>query len=412
MVYGEEPAPTPTGPPPVTTVAGADEDWHAHPVRLVFTAQDMSGTGLAATEYAFDDGPWTAGTSAEVPAPEDHSWDGPHTVSYRSRDNAGNVEQTRTCVVRIDTTAPRSAWVSCRPAVRYRSGPQKLRVRVSDVTGESIVRLQVLDSFGQVVGKVGPFKLADGAHTLTWSGRLRSGKPAPPGTYTVQLQLKDACGNTRVSAQRRFRDQHPVSSHVVRSNSSAGRRVALTFDDGGDIAAWASILSTLKRYGLKGSFFPVGSVVAAHPEIARRTVKEGHDVGNHSWNHPTMSRLGFGAAVQQLRWTEGAWWRAARVTTAPFFRPPYGDYSSTTVAAAGAAGYTYTVLWDVDPFDWQQPGAGVIVSRVLGAARPGSVILLHTTGQTAQALPSIIQGLRSRGLQPVRLHELFASGLR
>jgi peptidoglycan/xylan/chitin deacetylase (PgdA/CDA1 family) len=82
------------------------------------------------------------------------------------------------------------------------------------------------------------------------------------------------------------------------------------------------------------------------------------------------------------------------------------------VAAAGAAGYTYTVLWDVDPFDWQQPGAGVIVSRVLGTVRPGSVILLHTTGQTAQALPSIIQGLRSRGLQPVRLHELFASGLR
>jgi peptidoglycan/xylan/chitin deacetylase (PgdA/CDA1 family) len=416
VVRGEEPSPqpspSPTTPPPVTTVAGADDLWHADPVRLVFVAQDMSGTGIAATEFAVDGGAWRTGNELIVPAPRDHSWDGEHTVSYRSRDNAGVIEPDRTCVVRIDTTAPRSRWLSCTPAIRYRTGPQRLRVRVDDVTGLSTVKLRVLDVLGRTVALSGPYELKNGAHALIWNGRSRSGKAVAPGTYAVQLELEDVVGNSRVSAQRRFRDQHAVSSAVVRNNTSAGRRVALTFDDGGDAGAWSGILSILRSYKLKGSFFPVGSVVAGHPELARRTVAEGHDVGNHSWNHPTMSRLGFGETVQQLRWTEGAWWRAARVTTAPFFRPPYGDYSSTTVAGAGAAGYRYTVLWDVDPFDWAQPGAGVIVARVLGTVRPGSIILLHCTGQTVQALPSIIQGLKARGLHPVTLHELFAAGLR
>jgi peptidoglycan/xylan/chitin deacetylase (PgdA/CDA1 family) len=416
VVRGDEPSPTPspspTTPPPVTTVTGADDLWHAHPVRLVFVAQDMSGSGVAAIEYAIDGGAWQTGNELIVPAPRNHAWDGEHTVSYRSRDNAGGIEQARTCHVRIDTTAPRSRWLSCRPAVRYRTGPQRMRVRIEDITGVSTVKLRILDALDRTIARAGPYELGNGTHTLSWNGRARSGKAAAPGTYAVQLELRDGAGNVRVSAARRFRDQHAVSSVVVRSNSSAGRRVALTFDDGGDAGAWAGILSILRRYDLKGTFFPVGSVVAGHPALARRTVAEGHDVGNHSWSHPTMSRLGLGETVQQLRWTEGAWWRAARVTTAPFFRPPYGDFSSTTVAGAGAAGYRYTVLWDVDPFDWAQPGAGVIVTRVLGSVRPGSIILLHTTGQTVQALPSIIQGLRARNLHPVTLHELFAAGLR
>ena len=77
------------------------------------------------------------------------------------------------------------------------------------------------------------------------------------------------------------------------------------------------------------------------------------------------------------------------------------------LAAAGNQGFRYTVIWDVDTNDWQGPGASAIASRVLGSARSGSIILLHVKSQTAAALPTILAGLRARGLQQSSLSELF-----
>lgn len=406
------PSPSPTGPPPVTTVVGADDAWHGRAVRLVFVAEDRGGTGIAAIEYAVDGGAWQTGNSVVIPAPRDHSWDGAHEIRYRARDNAGVVEPANTCVVRIDTTAPRSKWLSCTPAVRTRPGPQRMRFKVSEVSGVATVRMIVVDGLGRKVAEVGPKAVASGARTLKWNGRSARGRIVAPGTYGVRLVLRDALGNRRVTGTRWFRDRHPVSSRAVRSNRSIGRKVALTFDDGASGAAWSGILSVLRSYKVKGTFFPVGKEVVAKAGLARRTVREGHDIGNHSWSHPAMSRLSYSGVLSQLRLTEAAWWRVARVTPAPFFRPPYGDMSSATVIAAGAAGYSYTVLWDVDPFDWMNPGASTIASRVLSSTRAGSIILLHTTGQTVQALPAILRGLKARGLKPVTLHEMFAGGLR
>ncbi len=416
VVRGDEPAPSPSpspsGPPPVTTVVGADDLWHAQPVTLHLVAEDRGGTGIAATEYAIDAGAWVSGTTVKIPAPTNHSWDGIHVISFRSRDNAGVIEETQTCRVRIDTAAPACTWVSCLPVLRVRTGPEWATVRLKDVSGRSTVRLEVRDALNRRIALTASRTLANGTHKLRWNGRTRWGHVAPPGSYNIRLVMADSAGNSRFSGVRRIRDQHPVKARVVRSNRSAGRRVALTFDDGGSSAAWAGILTVLRRYGVKGTFFPTGGATSSRAALARRTIAEGHDIGDHSWSHPAMSRLSYAAQLSQLRSTQNLWWRLTKRTTAPFFRPPYGDYSSTTVAAAGAAGYKYVVLWDVDPFDWRQPGAGVITSRVLGSARAGSIILLHTTGQTVQALPGILRGLKARGLRPVRLHELFAAGLR
>jgi peptidoglycan/xylan/chitin deacetylase (PgdA/CDA1 family) len=108
-----------------------------------------------------------------------------------------------------------------------------------------------------------------------------------------------------------------------------------------------------------------------------------------------------------------AWWRVARVTPVPYFRPPYGSYDSSTLAAAGDLGFARTMLWDVDPQDWRRPGASVIVSKVLGAIGPGDIVVMHVQAQTADALPSILDGLRRRGLIQSSLPELFAAaGLR
>ena len=95
--------------PPTTIVSGVDDAWHAAPVTLTFLATDNAGGsgmsgGQAKTEYKLDDGPWTAGTSLTVPAPLGMKVT--HTVLYRSIDSAGNLEEAKSCTVRIDTTVP------------------------------------------------------------------------------------------------------------------------------------------------------------------------------------------------------------------------------------------------------------------------------------------------------------------
>jgi len=97
----------------------------------------------------------------------------------------------------------------------------------------------------------------------------------------------------------------------------------------------------------------------------------------------------------------------------PYCRPPYGAFNAATIRASAAAGYCRVILWDVDPQDWSQPGAGVIASRVLSHVRPGSIVCMHLTPQTAAALQAILRGLRARGFKCVSLPELFrAAGRR
>lgn len=148
----------------------------------------------------------------------------------------------------------------------------------------------------------------------------------------------------------------------------------------------------------------------AAPSVARRTIREGHTIGSHGWDHSNFELLSYGSALSRLVSDRGAWWRLARASPTPFFRPPYGNYDRTTFAAAGRAGYSKIVLWDVDPSDYGQPGTGVIASRVLRAVRPGSIVLMHVTWQTASALPTILHGLRSRGLRPAALADLVRQG--
>jgi peptidoglycan/xylan/chitin deacetylase (PgdA/CDA1 family) len=126
-----------------------------------------------------------------------------------------------------------------------------------------------------------------------------------------------------------------------------------------------------------------------------------------------MTRQSYSGVRGEWLRSEAPWWNAAGATPVPYCRPPYGDYNRTTVAASGSAGFTRVILWDVDPRDWSEPGAGVIAQRVLSAVHPGAIVLMHLRGQTAAALPAILSGLRARGYKAVSLPELFrAAGYR
>jgi peptidoglycan/xylan/chitin deacetylase (PgdA/CDA1 family) len=189
---------------------------------------------------------------------------------------------------------------------------------------------------------------------------------------------------------------------LVRNGPRGRRVVALSFDDGPS-SYTPGFLAVLRREHVPGTFFEVGQEMAGRTATMRRILREGSEIGNHTMHH------GFYPGYSDLAATD-ALIRAATHFEPCLFRPPGGAVDSSVVAAAGAAGLK-TILWDVDPADWSTPGTGAIYSRIVGAAQPGSIILMHDGGgnrsETLAALPSIIDTLRARGYSFDTVSELL-----
>jgi peptidoglycan/xylan/chitin deacetylase (PgdA/CDA1 family) len=184
--------------------------------------------------------------------------------------------------------------------------------------------------------------------------------------------------------------------------------VALTFDDCDAPDAWARILDVLDERATRATFLPLGMRIEEFPQLARRTVASGHAVGSHGYDHARFTELERPQMQRQLSRDRRAW--EAVVGVRPqLLRPPYGSYGDDTFAAAAACGFRHLVLWDVDPRDWTLPGAEEIVNRILATVRSGSIVLLHVTDQTAEALGALIEGLHDRGLEPASLRGLLPS---
>ncbi len=186
------------------------------------------------------------------------------------------------------------------------------------------------------------------------------------------------------------------------------RAVALTFDDGPSPQYTLRILAVLTKLRVHATFFLIGYLAEANPDLVRQELRLGMTVGNHSYNHPEVPP--FAQLPPQLLTDEIALGEQvlSRLGAQPrLFRPPGGSTSPRLVRAAAALGQR-VVLWSVDPADWS-PGSSAkeITKRVLSAVRPGSIVILHDGGgdrsATLAALPAIVRGIRQRGLQLVAL---------
>ena len=188
------------------------------------------------------------------------------------------------------------------------------------------------------------------------------------------------------------------------------RRVALTFDDGPG-ALTAGLLDVLDVHGARATFNVLGERVEGREALLRRTLAEGHEVGAHAEHH---ERLGGRPreALRQLLRTRAALRRATGVSPR-VFRAPYGDVSAGVVRASRVAGLV-TVGWDVDPRDYETPGAEAIYERVVERVRPGSIVLLHddrrALEQTVVAVERILGVLSERGLGFVTVSALLGLG--
>ena len=190
--------------------------------------------------------------------------------------------------------------------------------------------------------------------------------------------------------------------------------VAITFDDGLNGETTQAAADVLDRYGAQGTFFVVAHTITEQPELAAHLRDHGHLLANHSYSHPRPKKTD--VRYTQIERAQAMFYQAFGECPR-YFRPPWGGQTPFVNRAVRHAGMR-TVLWDVEVGDWDKQEPQRLAEHILAKARPGSIILLHDgedgiagadRSATVAALPAILEGLRARGLTPVRLDTLLGT---
>lgn len=184
--------------------------------------------------------------------------------------------------------------------------------------------------------------------------------------------------------------------------------VALTFDDGPDGNTTPQALDILAKYKIKATFFVQGKNIAGNESILKRMQSEGHEVGNHSWNHPILTKLSLEDAKKQLTDTEDAITKVLGKSS-KLMRPPYGAISDDIRNSLDLS----FIMWDVDSLDWKSKNEAAILTVIQRQVSNGSIILMHDIHQTSvNSLPKVIEYLQGQGYSFVTVSELLSARLK
>jgi peptidoglycan/xylan/chitin deacetylase (PgdA/CDA1 family) len=184
--------------------------------------------------------------------------------------------------------------------------------------------------------------------------------------------------------------------------------IAMTFDDGPSAENTPRLLEMLKQRNIKATFFLIGQNAASNPDIVRRILADGHEIGNHSWTHPQLSKLSDDRVTAEITKTQDAI-KDASGFSPTLLRPPYGAITPRQREWIENQFGLNVILWSVDPFDWKRPGASVITQRILSQVRPGAIILSHDIHkQTVDAMPATLDGLLAKGYKFATVSQLIA----
>lgn len=200
--------------------------------------------------------------------------------------------------------------------------------------------------------------------------------------------------------------------HVIHSIPIQKKKIALTFDDGPTLDETVQILDLLKEYDAKATFFVVGSRVERYASIVEREIREGHEVGNHTFHHLIWTRnVSEKQLIKEIELTQEAISNISGYQPS-LFRPVQGFYSQKLVDVVEHSNLQ-VVLWSQkhDTRDWDRPGVKYIVQNVLNDIENGDIILLHDhvngKSQTILALKRILPALKEKGYECVTISELL-----
>ena len=179
--------------------------------------------------------------------------------------------------------------------------------------------------------------------------------------------------------------------------------IAITYDDGPSQYT-AQLLDGLKARGAKATFFIVGYQAQARPQIVQRAWLEGHQIANHTWDHPQLTKQGWSGVQSQVSRTDAMLDRAIGFDQSYMLRPPYGDYNQSVLQAAGVP----AVFWSMDTADYKTNSASVVCNQIVRAARDGGICCIHDTHlSTVQGSLQAIDILKQQGYQFVTVEELL-----
>jgi peptidoglycan/xylan/chitin deacetylase (PgdA/CDA1 family) len=239
----------------------------------------------------------------------------------------------------------------------------------------SITRGEFLRSLGKSLpGMVASTGVATAAQAI-FRRVAQAGPPDQPNHLMTASKPTD----TRVP----FLHQGPADSS----------RIALTFDDGPVPGVTERILDALRAHDLRATFFMIGENVAAAPELARRVLQEGHELGHHTYTHRKLTDLPDAEVEAELDRT-GAIFQDVLGQRAKWFRPPFGALRQDQAARVDKRGMRIA-MWNVDSEDWRGGAGAEVTERVVTHLHPGAILLCHDVPVTAESL----------GTTLARLHE-------
>lgn len=197
---------------------------------------------------------------------------------------------------------------------------------------------------------------------------------------------------------------YPGARIVLRPAGLTESIVALTFDDGPDGVNDPEILRILGEHNAVATFFMVGRNAQRHARLVREIAAQGHELGNHTYDHRRLIECTPEEQAITLKRTNAL---LASASGAPphWFRPPFGSYNEHTLAIARAAGLE-TILWTIDSKDYRDLPPAVIEERVMRDLAPGAVVLMHSNHRnTVEALPNILRRANEEQFRFVTLTE-------
>lgn len=231
----------------------------------------------------------------------------------------------------------------------------------------------------------------------------RSAAPSRRGSASTSGRGDVTTTTTTPSGPARFVSTGPSDVH----------RVALTFHTNGDVDLAHQLLDVLDARNVRVTAFVVGNWLEQHPDWGKRLAGSGHELANHTHTHPAFSDLPFDEMATEitrcrdvLKGTSGSGGR--------FFRPSRTANGTDTpipqvLAAAAAAGYRTVLGYDVDPADYNDPGAGAVSARTIAGLHPGAIVSMHFGhAGTIAAMPAILDALDQRGLAAVTVTDLLS----
>ena len=186
--------------------------------------------------------------------------------------------------------------------------------------------------------------------------------------------------------------------------------VYLTFDNGYENGYTAQFLDVLKKHQVPGIFFVTGHYLKTAPDLAKRMVKEGHLIGNHSWYHPDLTTQTREEIIEELDTVQAETAKLTGQKHMHYLRPPRGIFSERTMDIAQSLGYTH-VFWSLAYKDWDvnnQKGADYAYEQIMKQVHPGAIMLIHTISRdNADAMERVIVELKKQGYAFESIDQLF-----